>query len=103
MSKACLLLWEQSVDNCFDTSVDESIEDFKEDTQQRYRTIALWVPLWLLWLKDRRYECSSPVLWDFDLVHAGIEEVAEPRFERCGVSTLKKWNPLPETFLASGV
>jgi len=25
-------------------TVDRSLEDFKEDTQQRYRTVALWVP-----------------------------------------------------------
>ena len=43
-------MWEQWVDDCFDTSVDESLKDFKGDTQQRYRTLALWVPQWLLWL-----------------------------------------------------
>ena len=58
-----------------------SLEDFKEDTQQRYRTIALWVPQWLLWLRDRNYKCSSPDLWNFELARAGIEEVAEPRLE----------------------
>jgi len=41
--------------DCFDTGVDESLKDFKGDTQQRYRTIALWVPQWLLWLRDRNY------------------------------------------------
>jgi len=55
VSEAHLLLWEQWVDHCFDTSVDESLEDFKGDTQHRYRTIALWVPQWLLWLRDRNY------------------------------------------------
>jgi len=78
VSEARLLLW---VGDCFDTSVDESLEDFKGDTQQKYRTIALWVPQWLLWLRDRNYSCSSPDLWNFELAHAGIEEVAEPRFE----------------------
>jgi len=81
VSEARLLQWEQWVDDCFDTSVDESLEDFKWDTQQRYRTIALWVPQWLLWLRDRNYWCSSPDPWNFELSHAGIEEVAEPRFE----------------------
>jgi len=38
-----------------DTSVDESLEDFKRDTQQRYGTVALWVPQWLFWLRDRNY------------------------------------------------
>ena len=38
------VLWQQCVGDCFDTNVDESLEDFKGDTQQRYRTIALWVP-----------------------------------------------------------
>ena len=55
MSKARLLPREQWVDDWFDTSVDESLEDFEGDTQQRYRTVALWVPQWLLWLRDRNY------------------------------------------------
>jgi len=69
------------VDDCFDTSIDESLEDFKWDTQQRYRTIALCVLQWVFWRKDRNYLCSSPDLWNFELEHAGTEEVAEPRFE----------------------
>ena len=44
MSEARLLLWVQWVGDCFDTSVDESLEDFKGETQQRYRAIALRVP-----------------------------------------------------------
>ena len=36
MSKACLLLREQWVDDCVDTSVDESLEDSKGYTQQGY-------------------------------------------------------------------
>ena len=55
MSEARLLLWEQWVDDWFDTSVDESLDDFERDTQQRYRMIALWVPQWFLWLRDRYY------------------------------------------------
>jgi len=55
VSEARLLLWEQWAGECFDTSVDESLEDFKGYTQQRYRTIAVWVPQWLLWLKDHNY------------------------------------------------
>ena len=55
VSEARLLLWEQWVDDWFDTSVDESLDDFKRDTQQRYRMIALWVPQWFLWLRDRYY------------------------------------------------
>jgi len=54
-SEARLLLREQWVGDCFDTGVDESLEDFKGETQQRYRTIALRVPQWLLWLRDRNY------------------------------------------------
>ena len=54
-----MLLWEQWVGDCFDTSVDESLEDFKGDTQQRYRTIALRVRQWFLWLRDCNYYCSS--------------------------------------------
>jgi len=44
VSEVRLLLWEQWVDDWFNTSVDESLEEFKGDTQQGYRTIALWVP-----------------------------------------------------------
>jgi len=43
VSKSRLLLWEQWIDDWFDTSADESLEDFNGDTQQRYGTIALWV------------------------------------------------------------
>jgi len=43
MSKTRLILWEQWVDYWFDTSVDKSLEDFKEDTRQRFGTITLWV------------------------------------------------------------
>jgi len=53
--KARLLSMEQWVDDWVDTSVDESLEDFKGETQQRYRTIALWVPQWLFWFRDRNY------------------------------------------------
>jgi len=55
VSNTRLLLLEQWVDDWFDMSVDESLEDFKGDPQQRYRTLALWVPQWLFWLKDRNY------------------------------------------------
>ena len=53
VSKTCLLLRNQWVDDWIDTSVHASLEDFKEDTQQRYGTIALCVPQWLSWLRDR--------------------------------------------------
>jgi len=42
MSKVRLLLWEQWVNERFETGLDESLEDFKGDTQQRYRAIVLW-------------------------------------------------------------
>jgi len=51
------------------------------DAQKRYGTVALWVPQWLLWLRHRNYLCSSPDLWHAELVHAGSEEIAKPRFE----------------------
>jgi len=53
--EARLLLCEQWVGDCFDTSVDESLEDFKGDTQQRYGKIALTVPQWFFWLRDCKY------------------------------------------------
>jgi len=55
VSEARLLLWEQWVGDCFDTSVDESLEDFKGDTQQMCGTVAPKVPLWLFCLRDRNY------------------------------------------------
>jgi len=55
VSEARLIMWEQWVSDCFDTSVDESLEDFEGDAQQRYRMIALRVPQWLLWLRDLNY------------------------------------------------
>jgi len=53
VSKAGLLLWEQWVDDWFNPNLDELHEDFKGDTQQRYGTIALWIPQFLFWLRDR--------------------------------------------------
>jgi len=44
VSTARLLLWEQWVDDWFNTGVDESLEDCKGGTQHRYRAVALWVP-----------------------------------------------------------
>jgi len=55
VSKARLLPREQWVDDWVDTSVDESLEDFEGNTQQRYGTVALRVPQWLLWLRNRNY------------------------------------------------
>jgi len=51
VSKSCLFPREQWVD----TSVGESLEDFKGDTQQRYGTVSLWGPQWLFCLRDRNY------------------------------------------------
>jgi len=53
VSKVRLLLWEQWVDDWFDVSVDESLEDLEGDTQQTFGTVALRVPQWLFWLRDR--------------------------------------------------
>ena len=47
VSKASLLPREQCLDDWIDMSTDESLEDFKEDTQQRYGTIALWASKWI--------------------------------------------------------
>ena len=44
MSKTHLLPREQWVDDWVHTSVDECLEDFKGDTQQRFETVALWLP-----------------------------------------------------------
>ena len=53
--KPSMLPREQWANDRVDTIVDESLEDFEGDTQQRYGTIALWDPQWLLWLRDRNY------------------------------------------------
>ena len=45
VSKARLLLWEQWVDDWINTSVDESLEDFKGVTQQIYWTVTLGPPV----------------------------------------------------------
>jgi len=52
VSKVRLLPREQWVNDWVDMSVDESLEDFKGDTQQRYETVTLRVPQWLFWLRD---------------------------------------------------
>jgi len=82
MSKARLLPKDQWVDDCVDTSIDESLEDFKGDTQRGYGTVTLWVPpVAIFWLRDCNYECSSPDLWNFELAQAETKEVTKPRFE----------------------
>jgi len=55
VSKAPLLPRDEWVDDCFDTSVDESPDNFKGDTQQGYGTVALCVLQWPFWLRDRNY------------------------------------------------
>jgi len=55
VSKVCLLVREQWVDDCVDMSLDGSLEDFKGVTQQGYGMITLWVPQWLFWLRHRNY------------------------------------------------
>jgi len=72
VSEARLRLWEQCVGDCFDTSVDESLEDFKGDTQQRYRAIALRVPQWLLWL---RIATTSALLQIFGILSWRMQEL----------------------------
>jgi len=43
LPKDCLVLRKQWADDWFGTGVDESLEDFKADAQQRCGTVALWV------------------------------------------------------------
>jgi len=49
VTKICVLV------KSFDTNIDQYFEDFKEDAQQRYATIALWVHQCLSWFRDRNY------------------------------------------------
>jgi len=72
MSKARLLLWEQWVDDWFDTSVVEPPEDFKGDTQQRYGTVALWVPSGFIWL---RFATICALLQIFRILSWHMQEV----------------------------
>jgi len=72
---------EQWVDHWIDMSVDESLEDFKGDTQQRCGMVALWVPQCIFWLRDCNCQRSSPDLWNFELAYAGSGEVAKQKFE----------------------
>jgi len=104
VSKARLLLRGQWVDDWFDTSVDEPLEDFKEETQQRYATVALWVPQWLFWLRDRIVSALLQIL-EFCIGACKMwgshkTKIWEPT--QCGVWTPGRRNPIPETFLASG-
>ena len=55
LSKARLLPREQWVDVLVEMSVDDYLEDFEEDTQQRYGAVTLWVPQWLFSLRDHNY------------------------------------------------
>jgi len=55
VSKGHLLPREKFVDDWMDTSVNESLDDFKGDTQQIYGTVTLLVPQGLFLLRDRNY------------------------------------------------
>jgi len=72
MLKTRLLLWEHWVDDWFDTGVNESLEDFKADAQQRYRTIALWVPNGFFGL---RIATTSALLQIFGILKWRTQEV----------------------------
>ena len=55
-------------------------------------------------LLQRREITTSALLFSPELVHAGIEEVAEPRFESQPGVEYKLWEDgVPSFFLASGV
>ena len=53
----------------------------KGDAQQKYRAIVLRVLQWLLRLRHRSYLCPSSDHWNFELAHAGSEEIVKPWFE----------------------
>jgi len=105
VSKARLLPREQWVDDWVDTSADESLQDFKRDTHQRYGTVALWVPDDFFWVRDRNYLLLSRSL-EFWVGACRIwrsrkTKIWEPT--RRGLWTPGRWNPTPETFLASDI
>ena len=51
------------------------LEDLVGDTEQRYRSITLWVPHGLCWFWDCDHKCSFPDLENFELVQTGRKEV----------------------------
>jgi len=55
VSKAHLLLWEQWVDDWFNISIDDRLDDCNWVTQQRSGIIALCGPRWFFLLRDRSY------------------------------------------------
>ena len=100
-----MIYFNQWVGDCLDTSVDESLEDFKGDTQQRYMTIALRVPQWLLWLK---IATTSALLQIFGILSWRMQELNKSqnqdlRADPAWSTNSGKWNPITETFLATGV
>ena len=60
------------VADCFDTNVDVSLEDLEGDTQQRYGTVALWVPQWLSGLG---IATISVLLYILEMLSWRMEEV----------------------------
>jgi len=92
MSKTRLLLWEQWVDDWFNMSVDESLEDFKGDAQQRYGMIALWA---LSGISGLGIKTISALLQIFGILSWHMQEVRKShiqdfRVDR-GVETLGRW------------
>ena len=57
------------------TGMDKPLEDLVEDTEQRYRSITLWVLHGLSWFWDRDHKRSSPDLGNFESAQIGRKEV----------------------------
>ena len=58
--------------------VDKPLEDLVGDTEQRYRSITLWVSHGLCWFWDRDHKRSSPDLGNFESAQTGRKKLTYP-------------------------
>jgi len=102
VSKSRLLLWEQWINDWFDTSADESLEDFKRGHTAEIWAIALWVASGFSGLR------IATILQIFGILSWRMQELSKSpnqdlRADPAWNINSGKWNPIPETFLASVV
>ena len=110
VTKARLLPREQRVDDWDDTSIDESLKDFKRHSQQRYGTVTIWVPNGFSGLG---IATISALLQIFGILSWHMQELRKSKISTLktkiweptqrGVWTPRRRTQIPETLLASGV
>ena len=66
---------EKGINDWLNAGVDKPLEDLVGDTEQRYRSITVWVPHGLHWLWDCDYKRSFPDLENFESAQAGRKKV----------------------------